>query len=57
MYENEKRQYANTVLDVEQGTFPPLIFTTTSGMGRECMQYCHRRLAELTAHSKHGLLD
>lgn len=33
-YENErKRQYSRTVLDTEHGTFTPLIFTTTGGIG------------------------
>ena len=38
-------------MDVEQVTFTPLIFTTTGGMGEECMRF-HIRLAELVAAKK-----
>ena len=38
LHENEKkRQYSSRVLDIEHGTFTPLIFTTTGGMGEECL--------------------
>ena len=46
-----KRQYSSRVLDIEHGTFTPLIFTTTGGMGKECLNY-HSRLAELIAIKK-----
>ena len=39
------------MLDIEHGTFTPLIFTTTGGMGNECLNY-HSRLAELIAIKK-----
>lgn len=42
----KKRLYANRVLEVEQGTFTPLVFTTTGGMADECKLF-HSRLAEL----------
>ena len=33
-HENEKkRKYATRVLEIEQGTFTPLVFSTTGGMG------------------------
>ena len=39
MHENEKeRQYSSRVLDVEYGTFTPLVFTTTGRMGQECLK-------------------
>ncbi|PFX27073.1 hypothetical protein AWC38_SpisGene8224 [Stylophora pistillata] len=45
-HESEKtRRYANRVMEVEHGTFTPLIFSTTGGMGTECKIY-HKRLAE-----------
>ena len=48
-HENEKkRQYAERVMEIEQGTFTPLVFTTTGGMADECVKY-HSRLAELIA--------
>ena len=52
MHENEKRRlYSRRVLDIEHGTFTPLVFTTTGGMGKECLRY-HSRLAELIAIKK-----
>ena len=48
-HENEKkRQYAERVMEIEQGTFTPLVFTITGGMADECVKY-HSRLAELIA--------
>ena len=36
-HENEKKcMYANRVMEVEQATFTPLVFTTTGGMAEEC---------------------
>ena len=48
-HKNEKkRQYAEKVMAIEQGTFTPLVSTTTGGMADECVKY-HSRLAELIA--------
>ena len=47
----KKRQYASRVLEVEQATFMPLVFSTTGGMAAECKRY-HSRLAELLATKK-----
>ena len=38
-------------MDIEQGTFTPLIFTSTGGMGKECLQY-QSRLAQLISIKK-----
>ena len=47
LHENaKKRAYNNRILQVEKGTFTPLIFSTTGGMGPECERY-HKRVAEL----------
>ena len=35
----KKRLYANRVLEVEQGTVTPLVFTTTGGMADECKRF------------------
>ena len=43
--------YEKRVLEVEQASFTPLVFTTTGGMGRECLRY-HSRLAELISVEK-----
>ena len=51
-HENEKKRiYANRVMEVEQATFTPLVFTTTGGMAEECRRY-HSRLTELLAGKK-----
>ena len=51
-HENEKkRNYNPRVTEIEQGTFTPLVFTTTGGMGDECLRY-HSRLAELLSAKK-----
>ncbi|EDO31881.1 predicted protein [Nematostella vectensis] len=50
--ENEKKRlYSRRVLEVEQGTFTPLVFTSTGGMGKECLRF-HSRLTELLAVKK-----
>lgn len=52
LHENEKkRQYSTRVLEVEQATFTPLVFTSTGGMADECKRF-HSRLAELLALKK-----
>ena len=52
IHENDKKRlYARRVLDVEHGSFTPLVFTTSGGMGKECIRY-HSRLAELIATKK-----
>ena len=51
-HENEKKHmYADRVMEVEQATFTPLVFTTTGGMAEECRRY-HSRLAELLTDKK-----
>ena len=51
-HENEKkRKYATRVLEIEKGTFTPLVFSTTGGMVEECQRF-YRRLAELLASKK-----
>lgn len=38
MHEDKKeRLYLRRVLDVDHGTFTPLVFTTTGGMGDKCL--------------------
>ena len=46
-HENDKRQYAQRVMEIEQGTFTTLVFMTTGGMADECVKY-HSRLAQST---------
>ena len=46
-HENEKRrQYVDRAMEIEQGTFTPLVFMTTGRMVDECVKY-HSRLVEL----------
>ena len=52
LHEDEKkRKYASRIIEVEKGTFTPLVFTTTGGMSQECQRY-HSRLAELISSKK-----
>ena len=51
-HEHEKKHmYASRVMEVEQATFTPLVFTTTGGMAPKCQVY-HKRLAELLSAKK-----
>ena len=47
----KKRSYNNRIMQVEKGSFTPLIFSTTGGMGPECARY-HKRVAELIANKR-----
>jgi len=47
----KKRSYAKRVMEIEQGTFTPLVFSTTGGMVEECRRY-HSTLAKLLAIKK-----
>ena len=44
----KKRAYNSRVIQVEKGTFTPLVFTTSGGMAPEC-ERLNKRLAELIA--------
>ena len=47
LHENEKKSmYNQRVREIEQGTFTPLVFTTTGGKGEEFKRY-HSQHAEL----------
>ena len=43
--EEKKRKYQQRVLDVEMGSFTPLVFGTNGGMGADCNCFL-KRLAE-----------
>ena len=43
--QDKKREYNQRVMDIEHGTFTPLVFTTSGAMGFECSKY-HKTLAE-----------
>ena len=46
-HENEKkRHYSQRVINVEQGTFTPLVFGTNGGFGKECDLFIIKKLAE-----------
>ena len=52
IHENDKKRlYSSRGLEVERGTFTPLVFTTTGGMSDECQRY-HSRRTELLAVKK-----
>ncbi len=46
-HENEKKNaYNDRIIQVEHGTFTPLVFSTSGGESPECRRY-HQRLASL----------
>ena len=48
-YEREKkRQYKNRIMNVEHGTFIPLVFSVNGGMAKECLKL-HKFVAEKIA--------
>ena len=49
--QEKKRSYNRRVMQVEHGTFTPLIFTTTGVMGYECAKY-HKSLAAKLSEKK-----
>ncbi|XP_057296729.1 uncharacterized protein LOC130625645 [Hydractinia symbiolongicarpus] len=51
--QEKKRLYNERVLQVENGSFTPLVFSTHGGLGRECKRF-YQRLAELIA-DKRGI--
>ena len=44
----KKRAYNDRILNIEKGTFTPLVFSTAGGMSKESEAY-HKRLAQLIA--------
>ena len=47
----KKRQYNERVLEVENGTFTPLVFSTNGAMGREGITF-YKRLGEMYTEKK-----
>ena len=47
----KKRQYNERILEVEHGSFTPLIMTALGGMGREASK-CYSRLSESIAEKR-----
>ena len=43
--------YNHRILNVEKGSFSPIIFSTTGGMGPESTKY-HKRIAELLSRKR-----
>ena len=37
--QEKKKEYSSRILNVEQGTFTPLVFSATGGMRRECSMF------------------
>ena len=48
----KKRSYKQRVIEVEHGSFTPLVFSTTGGMGRQASIF-YSRLASLLAEKRH----
>ena len=50
--QGKKRAYNERIIQVEKGTFTPVVFSTFGGMGQEADRY-HKRLAELISEKRH----
>ena len=44
----KKRHYNRRIMDIEHGTFTPLVFSVSGGMGKECSMF-HKHVAEKIA--------
>ena len=49
--QEKKRTYNRRVMDVEHGSFTPLVFTTSGVMSHECTRF-HKALAEKLSEKK-----
>ena len=47
----KKKQYNERIIQVEHGSFTPLVMTASGGMGRECLKF-YARLAELISEKR-----
>ena len=47
----KRRQYNERILQVEMGTFTPLVFTSSGGMAKECSLF-YSKLAEMIAEKR-----
>ena len=57
-HENQKkRHYLNRILQVEKGTFSPLVFTTTGGIGPEATRFLKRVAVKLAAKTREKYSD
>ncbi len=45
------KAYNDRILQIEKGSFVPLVYTTSGGMGPQC-QKTHKRIAELVAEKR-----
>ena len=52
----KKRSYDNQVLQIENGSFTPLLFPENGGMGKECIRF-YKRLAEIIADKRKAPLS
>ena len=43
--QQQKRNYNRRIMNIEHGTFTPLFFSVSGGMGKECSMF-HKRVAE-----------
>ena len=50
---DKTRKYGERIINVEQGTFTPLVFTSAGGMARQS-QIFYKRMAELMAENRGG---
>ena len=44
---SKKREYMERVIEIEHGTFTPLVFGTNGGMGEECCKFISKLASQL----------
>ena len=54
--EEKKWKYQQRVLDIEMGSFTPLVFGTNSGMGADCNWFLKRLAEKLSEKNEEPLL-
>ena len=45
----KKREYMDRILQVDNGSFTPLVFGTNGGLGEECQQFLQTLASKITA--------
>ena len=53
--QEKKREYSSRILNVEQGTFTPLVFSAAGGLGRECSMFVKKLIQLISIKRKEEL--
>ena len=53
----KKREYLERVIEIEHGTFTPLVFGTNGGMGTECQKFMKQLCASISEKTDESYVD